>query len=227
MLRSILSTMSSCRVRTGLRACYGRMGRAIRAEREKQIRRVPLTEKHMRNCELVLNRSVMLSRLNNFGCVAEIGVNKGQFSEQILKITKPNLLHLIDVWSSGRYHDGLYEQVSGRFRKQCEMGTVRIHRKLSLDAAPEFQDRYFDWIYIDTDHGYETTRAELIAYAEKVKLDGIIAGHDYTMGGWVKSYRYGVIEAVHEFCVEFDWELVFLTVEPLENQSFAIRRMQG
>ncbi|MEX0773138.1 MAG: class I SAM-dependent methyltransferase, partial [Balneolales bacterium] len=83
---------------------------------------------------------------------------------------------------------------------------------------------YFDWIYIDTDHSYETTRDELRLYASKVKQGGIIAGHDYVKGNWITTYRYGVIEAVHEFCVNNDWELIYLTAEPIENQSFAIRR---
>jgi len=45
------------------------------------------------------------------------------------------------------------------------------------------------------------------------------------MGNWVSSIRYGVIEAVHEFVVERAWDLVYLTVEPTERQSFAIRRI--
>ena len=35
----------------------------------------------------------------------------------------------------------------------------------------------------------------------------------------------GVIEAVHEFCVEHDWELRYLTVQRLERPSFAISRL--
>ena len=68
------------------------------------------------------------------------------------------------------------------------------------------------------------TAAELRAYAPKLKPGGIMAGHDYSMGNWVKGFRYGVIEAVHEFCVEHDWELRYLTVQRLERPSFAISR---
>ena len=67
--------------------------------------------------------------------------------------------------------------------------------------------------------------AELLAYAPKLKPGGIMAGHDYSMGNWVKGFRYGVIEAVHEFCVEHDWELRYLTVQRLERPSFAISRL--
>ena len=103
---------------------------------------------------------------------------------------------------------------------------MKIHRKLSTEAVSDFEDNYFDWIYLDTDHSYELTSVELLKYAAKAKQNGVISGHDYSMGNWVESYRYGVIEAVHEFCVKHDWELIYLTLEPTENQSFAIRRIQ-
>lgn len=96
---------------------------------------------------------------------------------------------------------------------------------MSTEAAQDFEDGYFDWIYIDTDHSYETTRDELELYAPKMKPGGIIAGHDYKIGNWISMYRYGVIEAVHEFCVKHNWELIYLTVEPSESQSFANRKI--
>ena len=193
---------------------------------EKQIPKVPLARKHMRNCELLLDRSEMLSKLKKGGEVAEIGVAQGEFSELILKITEPDLLHLVDVWNSKTYHAGLFKKVADKFKNLIDEGRIQILRKLSTDAAENFDDNYFDWIYIDTDHSYATTREEFVKYAPKVKHDGIIAGHDYTMGIWSSLNRYGVIEAVHEFCVKYEWELVYLTVEPTENQSFAIRRIQ-
>ena len=193
---------------------------------EKQMPRVPLTKKHMRNCELLLDRSEMLSKLKKRGKIAEIGVAQGEFSELILKITEPDLLHLVDVWNSKTYHAGLFKKVADKFKNLIDEGRIQILRKLSTDAAEDFDDNYFDWIYIDTDHSYATTREELVKYAPKIKHDGIIAGHDYTMGIWSSLNRYGVIEAVHEFCVKYEWELVYLTVEPTENQSFAIRRIQ-
>ena len=158
--------------------------------------------------------------------VAELGVNRGKFSEVIIEVTKPRVLHLVDIWEKDRYHEGLYSEVSEKFRDRIESGNVQIHRGLSTEASTEFLDEYFDMIYIDTDHSYNTTRDELLAYAPKIREGGIIAGHDYSMGNWIKSYRYGVIEAVHEFCLKFNWELCYLTADPLENQSFAIRKIQ-
>ena len=193
---------------------------------EKQVPAVPLSREHVQNCELLLNRSEMLSKLRKGGEVAEIGVAQGDFSELILKITEPDSLHLIDVWNSRIYSADLLKKVASRFKEAIDDGRVLIHRKLSTVATEDFEDNYFDWIYIDTTHSYDMTREELGKYASKVKHDGIIAGHDYTMGNWDSLKRYGVIEAVHEFCVKYGWELVYLTVDPSEKQSFAIRRIQ-
>ena len=193
---------------------------------KRRMPSVSLGREHMQNCELLLNRSEMLSKLKKGGKVAEIGVAQGDFSEQILEITAPDSLHLIDVWNSRRYGTDLFKEVTARFKGQIYEGLIQIHRELSTDAAEDFEDDYFDWIYIDTTHSYDMTQEELERYAPKVKLDGILAGHDYTMGNWDSLNRYGVIEAVHEFCVKHAWELVYLTVEPAENQSFAIRRIK-
>jgi len=90
-----------------------------------------------------------------------------------------------------------------------------------------FPDAYFDWIYIDTDHSYPTTRDELAVYESKMKPGGIIAGHDYVMGNWRGSLKFGVIEAVHEFCIARNWELLYVTTEQTTNASFAIRKIGG
>ncbi len=198
------------------------------AEREARVQALPrvrLAEKHMRNCQTVLDRATLLTRLPRWGTVAELGVDRGDFSAQILALAEPRRLHLVDTWGCERYHAGLHEAVQQRFAAELAEGRVQVHRKTSLDAAADFPDGHFDWLYLDTDHSYETTARELRRYAAKVKPNGLIAGHDYTMGNWASGYRYGVIEAVHEFCVEQHWELVFLTVDQTESPSFAIRRL--
>ena len=195
-------------------------------ERAKQILpKVPLDEKHLHNCQVLFDRSALLSCLPRGGIVAEIGVAQGDFSQLIWQTCEPKELHLIDAWNSNRFPLPFKASVRDRFLPEAKEGRIHIHRSLSVDAARNFPDAYFDWVYIDTDHSYSTTLAELLAYAPKIKPDGLIAGHDYCMGNWVTSYRYGVIEAVHEFCGTHGWELAYLTLEPSEHQSFAIRRM--
>lgn len=197
-----------------------------RQQRENQIPKVSLQPENVKHCDLLLNRHQLLDKMKKNSVVAEIGVDEGKFSQLIHKKVKPKKIHLIDMWGSDRFHDGKFEAVKNYFAEEIEKGTVQIHKTMSTKAALDFEDAYFDWIYIDTDHSYETTRDELQLYAPKMKPGGIMAGHDYRMGNWVSMYRYGVIEAVHEFCVTHNWELIYLTAEPTESQSFAIRKIQ-
>ncbi len=191
----------------------------------KGIPNFKIESKHIRGCELVANRIELLKRLPKQGMVAELGVDEGYFSDLIVEYCTPQKLHLVDTWSSRRYNDGKFSKVTSKFKKQIESGSVKIHRKLSTEASSEFNDYYFDWIYIDTDHRYRTTLDELYAFSKKVKKGGLIAGHDYVMGNWSKSIKYGVVEAVAEFCVKENWRIKYLTADYTENQSFALQQI--
>lgn len=192
---------------------------------EQKLPKVFLDPEHVNDCRLIPSRSDLLAMVPKGSVIAELGVNAGDFSSEILKLCEPKQLHLIDIWGSERYHDGLFDGVKDRFKEQIENGTVVIHRMLSVEAASLFTDGFFDFVYIDTAHDYLTTRDELKAYASKMKPDGILAGHDYNKGNWVKGFRYGVIEAVHEFAKNEKWKLAAITANYPESPSFALQRL--
>jgi hypothetical protein len=179
--------------------------------------------KHINNARLLATRQELLSYLPQGSIGAEIGVAEGDFTKDILDIVSPQKLHLVDVWGSSRYGELQYQLVNEKFKPSIEANICNIHRGLSTTCVDEFDDRYFDWVYIDTDHSYNTTLAELEKYSRKIKEGGWILGHDYCMGNWVSNYKYGVIEAVYKFCNEYDYEIIFLTMEI--SQSFAIKKI--
>ncbi|MDX1908928.1 MAG: class I SAM-dependent methyltransferase [Bacteroidia bacterium] len=195
-------------------------------EQERAMPAVALEARHIAHLRPLVDRAALLDTFPQGGVAAEIGVDQGDFSAEILRRTRPQKLHLIDIWGSARYHDGKRLHVEERFGQEIAAGQVEINRGLSTGVLPTFQDHYFDWVYIDTDHSYRTTADELRLCARKVKPGGIIAGHDYTAGSWVGLVRYGVIEAVHAFCVQEGWELIHVTMETRGSASFAIRQMR-
>lgn len=197
----------------------------ISVEREKHIPEFELKEMHLQNLKVLPNRSDMLEQLPKNGVVAEIGVDKGDFSLQILIKTQPKKLHLIDLWGSERYNQYKRKEVELKFEKEILSKNVAINFGYSTKVVDMFEDSYFDWIYIDTDHSYETTKEELKLYSSKIKVGGIIAGHDYVEGFWNGLVKFGVIEAVNEFCVCNNWEFIYLTMENREHRSFAIRKI--
>ncbi len=190
-----------------------------------KIPKFDLEAKHVKNTHVIINREAMLELLPKNGVVAELGVDKGDFSELILKTCTPSKLHLVDVWESERYNEEKKLSVASKFEQQVANKTVEINIGYSTEVVKQFADNYFDWVYIDTTHSYKTTIAELETYSKKVKPNGIMAGHDYIIGNWNGLVRYGVIEAVYEFCLKNDWELLYITAENKGYPSFAIRRM--
>lgn len=184
-----------------------------------------IKQANINNLKALLNREELLKLLPKNAIVAEVGVDKGFFSELIIKTTAPQRLHLIDCWSDTRYNSELKNLVEKKFEDQINEGTVKINIGKSTEVVHKFEDKYFDWIYIDTDHSYQLTKLELELYGKKVKDNGIIAGHDFIKGNWKSMYRYGVIEAVYEFCVNNNWEILFLTMENTTHPSFAIKKL--
>lgn len=184
-----------------------------------------LEEKHIQNTKLLTNRNELLKLLPKNSVVAELGVDTGDFSNSILEITNPKKLHLVDAWSSIRYNEEKREFVRERFKDLISRGIVEINLGFTTEIFEKFDDNYFDWIYIDSDHGYEVTIQELNLWESKIKPGGIISGHDYVEGNWKKKLKYGVIESVYEFCYKKNWEIIYITAERTDNASFAIKKI--
>jgi hypothetical protein len=197
---------------------------ASQVQVSSKLPKVQIDEKSLKSARLLPNREGLLELLPKGGVVAELGVDQGGFSEKILKINQPKTLHLVDLWGTERYHLGKRKEVEEKFAQEIKKGEVNIHIGYSTEVVEKFDKDTFDWIYIDTNHSYATTKQELELWSSKVKPDGIIAGHDYIIGNWNGMVRYGVIEAVHEFCMNYNWEILYLSMELDTAPSFAIRR---
>ncbi|OYR53068.1 hypothetical protein DJ73_08845 [Halorubrum sp. Ea1] len=184
-----------------------------------------LSEEHVRDAEVVPAREDMLEAFPRGGRVAELGTDEGDLSERILSITDPDELYLIDVWGSKEFSDRSVEEVENRYADRIADGTVEVLPERPDVALDRFEDGFFDWVYIDTTHTYEQTQRELEIAREKVKSDGVMAGHDYCLGDVPAGRWYGVIAAVHEFCVEYEMKLTHLSLETHGHSSFAIERI--
>jgi hypothetical protein len=181
----------------------------------------------VRDTTVVSSREEILESFPQGGRVAELGTDEGDFSATILSVTDPDELYLLDRWGSKAYTDRNVEEVETRYAEEIANGTVEVLSERPDAALERFEDGYFDWVYIDTTHTYEQTLTELKVSREKVKLDGVIAGHDYCLGDVSSGRWYGVIAALHEFCAEYEWKLTHLSLETHGHSSFAIERVEG
>lgn len=163
---------------------------------------------------LNFNRGGLLDVLPKNGTIAEIGVYRAEFSEQILEKSKPKKLLLIDSWKTmldGENIDPKFELFYNEVKEKfIGYSNVDIIRKTSTEASIEVEDGSLDWVYIDGDHHYEPCLNDLRTYASKIKEHGYICGHDWTTK---KKPGFGVNEAVIEFLKETQFTLIGLTNE--------------
>ena len=177
---------------------------------------IELQEIHLKHCALIPNRDLLLQNLPKQSVGAELGVEYGTFSEKIMEIVNPSELHLVDLWKN--------KSVFQKCKATMTHAKVQMHQMDSLHFLHSRQTNSLDWVYIDTDHGYKVTKSELEESARVVKDNGLICGHDYVQ---ISSglRRYGVVQAVNEFCIKHSYEFAFLTNESNRHLSFALRKM--
>lgn len=147
--------------------------------------------KHFRYGNKLQERKALLRRMPRSSICAEIGVWKGDFSQEILKIVKPRELHLIDPWEFQSSHpnrmwggkvarsqqdmDAIFHGVAERFKGSPE---IQIHRGDSENVLASFQAGYFDWIYVDGNHYYDYILRDLELSWALVKRGGYVTGDD-------------------------------------------------
>ena len=107
---------------------------------------------------------------------AEVGVWEGDFSSEILS-KNPRELHLIDPWTHQEFPwvkwakgyertERVFQKVLRKFQNNKR---VKIHRKNSTDVT--FPYNYFDWVYIDADHSYDSVIMDLSHFVKFIKPD--------------------------------------------------------
>jgi predicted O-methyltransferase YrrM len=89
-----------------------------------------------------------------------------------------------------------FNEVLDMFNKRTNnYNNISLIQKTSDDAASDFEDGSFDFVYIDGIHTYEAVKKDIVNYLPKVKKGGVIGGHDYTNQ---IEHLVGVYEAVNE-----------------------------
>ena len=159
----------------------------------------------------------------------EVGVLEGDSAASVLDTLKPSRMTLVDTWKP--YPEGrptpptpewdkhalrtvleleeMYGRVLARFPVDCSDGTNRLPNETSVGIvrmeSVEFAARYgfddYDVAFIDADHRYDTTKADIEAYWPLVKSGGLLMGHDYNSRAEKSRGYWGVKRAVDEFAL--------------------------
>lgn len=142
----------------------------------------------------------LIELLPNDITMIEVGCFSGDSSLIFLKSGKIKKFYAIDAWKNNLDCDDLttvnydLNEVEKLFdERTVEYPVVKI-KGISVDVVDQFEDNSLDFIYLDSCHSYDYVKKEISLYYNKLKVGGIIAGHDYT------PVYPGVIRAVNEFC---------------------------
>lgn len=198
--------------------------RTVRRRKENQHPVVHLHPDRLSSTRVLPSREDLIAILPKHGLVAEVGVDMGDFSRKILDTSQPSVLHLVDLWPPSLVRKDRFTAVADRFASEIKDQSVVLHRGDSEETMAAFPDQSFDWIYLDTTHIFDKTVRELAICARKVKPGGWLCGHDYTVGSWIEGVRFGVVDAVNQFCNDNGWDLVYLTNERHRYISYALQK---
>ncbi len=133
--------------------------------------------------------------------ILEIGIHKGDFSEELLRKFNPKKLLLVDPWIA--YNDLIYQKswygntlhsnqniqdqyfldVNKRFDKDILENKIELHRKTS-DEFFLGNKNIFDLIYIDGNHLFEFVKKDIENSLKFINNDGLIVLDDYGLKGW-------------------------------------------
>jgi len=162
----------------------------------------------------VITRNVVAEIFNEFGFTigAEIGVYRGEYS-QVLLDKNPNLkLYLVDPWFTVEFGDYSNKEKQRRnfsLTRQNLVGrNVEYIVKSSHDALTNIPDASLDFVYIDGSHYFDDVMFDLIEWTKKVRVGGIVSGHDY-----FHHHNFGVVIAVDMYTRAHGINEVFVTQE--------------
>lgn len=117
---------------------------------------------------------------------AEVGVERGKYSEVLLKANPTLHLYSIDAWQAYEgYRDHMTQEEMDVLFDDAKKRLVsfsdrnELIKGFSTEVAESFEDESLDFVYLDANHEFQHVVNDIAAWERKVKVGGIVAGHDY------------------------------------------------
>jgi SAM-dependent methyltransferase len=123
------------------------------------------------------------------GTTAELGVWQGRSLCAIAAVIRARRLHVhaIDTFGGTEGERDVVHDCGGKLQEVFEANLerfgiraqVEVHAGSTGALVANFPDASLDLVFIDADHRYEQTLADVRAWLPKVKPGGMLCGHDY------------------------------------------------
>lgn len=145
----------------------------------------PRGEKYTEIPNVGRNELAKICRELGFKKGVEVGVERGRFSEVLIKENPQMELYGVDLYKK---YDGYGDfKLDSTFRNLYKEGHGRLDkypnyhfiRKYSMDAVKDFEDNSLDFVYIDANHKFASVVEDIHYWQKKIRPGGIICGHDF------------------------------------------------
>jgi hypothetical protein len=117
--------------------------------------------------------------------IVELGCAYGESTEIFAGYFKR--VYAIDPWAPDPEAMERFDGVVSRHSNIIKL------RGYDIEFLDQFDLNSLDTVYVDAEHTYPALRKNIYDWLPKIKVDGVIAGHDYNPVDWP-----GVVEAVNE-----------------------------
>lgn len=153
---------------------------------------------------------------------AELGVAAGEYSAVIMKYNPDITLYGVDPYISySGYKDYTRKETFNALEERAhalldKYPTYKFVRKMSLEAAEDFEDESLDFVYIDANHAEPFVTQDIEAWAPKVRKGGIVSGHDYAHirgADGADSRNWAVIGAINRYAKKHGIQLFIWGLE--------------
>ena len=154
---------------------------------------------------------------------AEIGVDKGEFAKIIAEKSHIQRYYGIDSWldcfgSDPKAYDPIgenrYKAAEALLDSYITSKRIELVKMDSELASAQCPINLIDYLYIDGDHSLGGIFIDLKCWCPKVKIGGIISGHDYKDGknSGIRDFKgeqldYGVKIVVDYWCQRYGYKL--------------------
>lgn len=150
-----------------------------------------------------LNGLCGLFRELGFKIGAEVGVSRGLYSKWLSVKVRGLKLYCVDPYEPYKeYSKHVNQALMDEFERHAHQRLAKFNcifiKKFSMDAVKDFEDNSLDFVYIDANHSFKYVVNDIAEWEKKVKIGGIVAGHDYSdfmfevkaaVDGWMKANR--------------------------------------
>jgi cephalosporin hydroxylase len=92
--------------------------------------------------------------------------------------------------------DSFYDQLIKNIKDSDLQSYIEIIDSDSIEAAAKFEDESIDLLFLDGSHSYPYTGEELKVWLPKVKIGGIVSGHDWPAGGIQQAVKENISKPV-------------------------------